>query len=560
MQDTIIIIGGLSAGPSAAAKARRVNENVNILLFEKTDYISYATCGIPYSLSGTIKSRDKLMVVSADLLRERFNIDVHLNEPVLVIDPVGHTITTPLGKYTYTKLIYAAGAKPFIPPVKNIENTSNWSNCRTIEDFDKICQDNVLTDKQNITIIGAGLIGVEVAENLNKIGKNVTVIELSPSILPAWDSKFGNMAETVMHDKGIDIFTNTTASELILDNNEITDILLNDGTKVKCDYLLVGIGGKPNSELLINKGADYIRNGAIKVNEKMETSLPDIYAAGDCASIKNIQTGEFDYFPMGTHANKGGRAAGANAAGGNERFKGAYKTAIVKVFEYTLARTGFNRRALKMMNLPFESTFIIAPSTPGFYPNPKDMYMELHYHRDSRTLLGGEIFGEKGVDKRIDVLSTAILGKLTVDDLPDLDLAYAPPFSPAKDPVIVAGLVSGDKAKYDFKEISADDLYMLANQTKATDFQLIDVRTALELETEGRIFHATNIPLDELRLHMDELDKELPVYIYCARGLRGYVASMILVNHGFKKVFNLGGGFKAWQKLGLEVKTYSTEY
>lgn len=559
MQESIIIIGGLSAGPSAAAKARRVNENADILLFEKTEYISYATCGIPYSLSGKIKSRDKLLVVSADLLRDRFNIDVHLNEPVIDIIPEEHKIKTPLGEYVYTKLIYAAGSAPFVPPIKNLNQTEDWTNCRTIEEYDKIIADKVVTEKQNITILGAGLIGVEVAENLNEIGKNITIVELAPTVLSPWDSKFGNLAESVLTDHGITVYTNTTIDEIVVENGTIKEARLSNGDVIATDYLLMGLGGKPNTAMLASKGAETIRNGAIKVNAKMETSLPDIYAAGDCASIMNIQTGEHDYFPMGTHANKGGRAAGANAAGGEEHFKGAYRTAIVQVFEYTLARTGLNPRALKMLNQDFESTLIVAPSTPGFYPNSKDMIMELYYNANTREILGAEIFGEKGIDKRIDVLSTAILGKLTVDDLPNLDLAYAPPFSPAKDPVIVAGFVSGNKDKNRYQEISAEDLYNIIRNKNKDKYQIIDVRAAIELEKQGAIESAINLDLDQLRDNLENLDKEVPTVVYCARGLRGYIGAMILENNGFNTVYNLGGGFLTWKKLGMEVKSFSKE-
>jgi len=559
MEETIIIIGGLSAGPSAAAKARRVNEKANILLFEKTDYISYATCGIPYSLSGKIDQRDKLLVVQPELMKKRFNIELHLNEPVIGIFPEEHQILTPKGKYKYTKLIYATGASPFVPPIKNLDQTEDWTNCRTIEDYDKIVSDQVLTEKEHITVIGAGLIGIEAAENLSKVGKKVTIVELAPSVLSQWDSKFGNLAENVLRENGVDVFTNTTVDEIKVEGESIKEVVLSNGVTIPCDYLLMGIGGKPNTALLASKGVETIRNGAIKVNAKMETNLPDIYAAGDCASIMNIQTGEHDYFPMGTHANKGGRVAGANAAGGEEHFKGAYKTAIVKVFDYTLARTGLNGRALKMMDHDFESTFIVAPSTPRFYPEPKDMLIEVYYNPNTREILGAEIFGEKGVDKRIDVLSTAILGKLTVDELTDLDLAYAPPFSPAKDPVIVAGFVSGNKEKNKFKEMSADDLATILRNKDRDKYQIIDVREPQELEKQGMIESAVNIELDMLRDNLHLLDNSKSIILYCARGLRAYVGIMILQNHGFKSLYNLGGGFNTWEQLGMEVTSYSTK-
>jgi len=559
MEETIIIVGGLSAGPSAAAKARRVNERAKILLFEKTDYISYATCGIPYSLSGKIDQRDELMVVEPELMRDRFNIDLHLNEPVIGIFPEEHQILTPKGRYKYSKLIYATGAAPFIPPIKNLEFTDDWTNCRTIEDYDKIISDRVLTEKKHITVLGAGLIGIEVAENLSKVGKKVTLIEMAPSVLSQWDSKFGNLAENVLKENGIDVYTNTTIEEIGIDGEHITEAKLSNGINIPCDYMLMGIGGKPNTALLASKGAETIRNGAIKVNAKMETSLPDIYAAGDCASVMNIQTGEHDYFPMGTHSNKGGRVAGANAAGGDEHFKGAYKTAIVKVFDYTLARTGLNARALKMLGHDFETTFIVAPSTPRFYPGSKDMLLEVYYNSNTREILGAEIFGENGVDKRIDVLSTAIFGKLTVDELADLDLAYAPPFSPAKDPVIVAGFVSGNKEKNRFRELSADDMATILRNKDKDNYQVIDVREPVELEEKGMIESAINIELDKLRDNLDLLDNSKSIILYCARGLRAYVGIMILQNHGFKSLYNLGGGFNTWEQLGMEVTSYSTK-
>jgi NADPH-dependent 2,4-dienoyl-CoA reductase/sulfur reductase-like enzyme len=297
MEETIIIIGGLSAGPSAAAKARRVNEKANILLFEKTDYISYATCGIPYSLSGKIDQRDKLLVVRPELMKNRFNIELHLNEPVIGIFPEEHQILTPKGKYKYTKLIYATGASPFVPPIKNLDQTEDWINCRTIEDYDKIVVDRVLTEKEHITVIGAGLIGIEVAENLSKVGKKVTVVELAPSVLSQWDSKFGNLAENVLRENGVDVFTNTTVDEIKVEGESIKEVVLSNGVTIPSDYLLMGIGGKPNTSLLASKGVETIRNGAIKVNAKMETNLPDIYAAGDCASIMNIQTVNMIIFP-----------------------------------------------------------------------------------------------------------------------------------------------------------------------------------------------------------------------------------------------------------------------
>ncbi len=549
---TIIVIGGLSAGPSAAAKARRTNEKARILLFEKTAHVSYATCGIPYAFSGKIKERDKLMVVKPELLEKRFNIEMHLQEEVIDINPDNHTITTPIATYTYDKLIMATGARSFVPPIGNLDKAENWANCRTIEDYDKMIEDGMLSIAKNITILGGGLVGVEVAENLMKAGKNVTIVELAPHILPMWDDKFGYFAETILKENGINIIANTSAKEVALSGDKIRAVNLVDGQAIPTDYLIVGIGARPNTELLVSKGADHLRNGALKVNEKMETNLPDIYAAGDCASIMNLQTGEHDFFPLGTHSNKGGRAAGANAAGGNEIFKGAYKTAIVKVFGYTLARTGFNTKSLKAANRKYAPSLTVATGTPSFYPDPKDMYTEIFYDPDTYEILGAEIFGEHGVDKRIDVLSTCIYAKLKITDLPQLDLAYAPPFSPAKDPVIVAGFVASNGLN-GYKEIDLETFNLKLTQ-KNQSFTLIDVRTPAEIDRLGKIQGAINIDIDQMRDRITELDREQPVILYCAKGMRGYISATILKNYGFKQVFNLSGGFNAWSKAGYQVE------
>jgi len=549
----IIIIGGLSAGPSAAAKARRYNENAEILLFEKTANISYATCGIPYALSGKIKDREDLMVVEANLLRERFNIDVRLNEEVLEVLPGQHKIRTGKGVYEYDKLVYAAGAGTFIPSIKNMELAGNWSACRTLEDFERIMKNGVVSDVKHITIMGAGLIGVEVAENLKKIGKDVTLIEGNAQVLPMWEKKFSRFAQFTLEENGIQVITNTFVKEFEVESGLIRSIKINEEQSIQTDYVIMSVGIRPNTSLLTSRGAEHIDNGAVKVNEKMETSLPDIYAAGDCASIKNVQTGEYDYLPLGTHSNKGGRTAGVNAAGGNETFVGGYKTAIVKLFEKTMARTGMNPRFMKEKGIAFETNLIIASSTPGYYPNPKDLLIEIYYSPEEGTILGAELFGEKGVDKRVDVLSTAIYAKLKVTDLPNLDLAYAPPFSPAKDPVVVSGYVSSNAHKSDYKEISVEKLQEIIENEDASAYTILDVRTTGEIKQSGKIEGAVEINVNHLRDHLDQIDKEKPTYIYCAKGMRGYLAFLILQQNGFTQLANLSGGYTVWNMLNEKI-------
>lgn len=545
----IIVIGGLSAGPSAAAKARRENEDAEILLFEKSSNISYATCGIPYALSGKINSRKKLIVVEAELLEKRFNVEMHLDEEVLEILPDEHKIKTSKGEYAYDKLVYAAGAHTFVPPIKNIQIANNWSPCRSLEDYDKVMKEAIPSSAKHITVMGAGLIGVEVAENLRELGKEVTLIEGSAQVLPMWESKFSHFAKQTMQQHGIEVITNTFVKEFEVSEGQIKKVKISETESVNTDYVLMSVGIRPNTEMLLSKGADAIGNGALKVNEKMETSLPDIYAAGDCASIKNLQTGEYDYLPLGTHSNKGGRTAGQNAAGGSDTFEGGYKTAIVKVFEKTLARTGMNPTFMSREGIEFKTNLILAGATPGYYPDQKEMIIETYYAPEDGTILGCEIFGEHGVDKRIDVMSTAIYAKLKMTDLPKLDLAYAPPFSPAKDPVVVSGYVSSNAINANYSEISAEELKSVIAKEEKGVYQILDVRTAGEIAKCGKIDGAIEVPVDDLRNNLSQLDKEKTTYIYCAKGLRGYLSFLILQQNGFEKLHNLSGGYTIWSYL-----------
>lgn len=544
--EKIIVIGGLSAGPSAAAKARRENENAEIIMFEKGANVSYATCGMPYAFSGVIESREQLIVVKPDLLRKRFNINVKLNEEVTDIDVENKVVKTPLGEYNYDKLIFATGAKSIVPPIKGIQESSNWSTCRTMQDFDKITKEVLPKEAKNITVIGAGLIGVEVAENLAEAGKNVTLIEGAEEILPMWESNFGSFARTVLEEKGIKVVTSTFVNEFSTEKNKIKSIKLNELEHIVTDFVILSIGIKPNTQLLTEKGATHLKNGALKVNEKMETSIKDVYAAGDNAAILNIQTGRHDYFPLGTHSNKGGRSAGANAVGKNIPFSGAYKTAIIKVFDYTLARTGYSIKTLDLLNIPYKRVLSISGATPSYYPNQKDLIIDLYYHTETKEILGAELFGEYGVDKRVDVLSTAIFGKLKVTDLSQLDLAYAPPYSPAKDPIVVTGFMSENIIEEKCSQLTILEFKDYMNNHAKEDYILIDVRTEKEYNN-GHIAEAINIPLDDLRERLSEMkDKNKPLIIYCQRGLRGYLARLILKHNGYTNLISLAGGYKYW--------------
>jgi len=544
----IIVIGGLSAGPSAAAKARREDEQAEIILFEKGANISYATCGMPYAFSGVIEDRSNLIVVKPELLQNRFNIDVRLNEEIVKIDTAHKVVYSKKGDYGYDTLIFATGARSIVPPIKNIDKATNWSTCRSMVDYDKITEEGLASDSKHITVIGAGLIGVEVAENLAEAGKQVTLIEGDNQVLNMWQAKFGKFAEDVLKEKGIEVITSGLVSEFELDNNwKISKVKIKDGKTVKTDFVILSVGIKPNTDLLLENGAEHISNGALKVNERMETSISDIFAAGDNVAIKNLQTNEYDYFPLGTHSNKAGRAAGANSVGGNIQFKGAYKTAIIKVFDFTLARTGLNPKSLKQLNIPFKTVLTIAGSTPGYYPGQKDLITEIYYNSETEEILGAELFGVVGVDKRVDVLSTAIYAKLKITDLAQLDLAYAPPFSPAKDPVVVTSFVTENILNSRSEQISIEELEAIFDENKTSEYLIIDSRTTDEYE-KGTIPQAVNYPLDSLRQHVDFIKgQEKPVIIFCQKGLRGYLAELILRHNNIGNVVNVAGGFKLWK-------------
>jgi len=555
----IVIIGGLSAGPSAAAKARREDENAEIILFEKGANISYATCGMPYAFSGVIENRSNLIVVKPELLQNRFNIDVRLNEEIIKIDTENKIVFSDKGDYNYDKLVFATGAKSVVPPIKNIEKATNWSTCRSMVDFDKITKEGLASTAKHITVIGAGLIGVEVAENLREVGKQVTLIEGDKQILNMWQQKFGNFAETILKDKGIEVITSGLVSEFELDDNwKINGVKIRDGKTVKTDFVILSVGIKPNTDLLIENGAAHIGNGALIVNELMETSLKDVYAAGDNVAVKNIQTNNYDYFPLGTHSNKEGRAAGANAVGGAISFKGAYKTAIVKVFDYTLARTGLNPSALNKLEIPFKTVLTVAGATPSYYPGQKDLITEIYYHTDTNEILGAELFGEYGVDKRVDVLSTAIYAKLKITDLSQLDLAYAPPYSPAKDPVVVTGFVAENILNNTSEQISVEELAVKLENNEVSNYLLIDARTADEFK-KGTIPSAVNLPLDEIRNHIDFIkSQQKPIIIFCQKGLRGYLAELILRHNNIENIVNVAGGFKLWQMFSKNIEIHET--
>ncbi len=544
----LVIVGGVAAGASAAAKARRCNENAEIIMFEKGPDISYATCGLPYYLSGVIQERKRLLVTTASFFRRRFAVDVRTNQEVIHIDPIGHKVVVKdftAGKEyeeTYDKLVLAPGASPVIPPIPGAYSPMVHT-VKTLEDTDRIFSYMQDTQPKNAVIIGGGLIGMEMAENLALKSIKVSVVEFMPQILSFLDREMADMVCRHAQKKGIDfyLFEKVTA---IKQKDGRGVVQTDKGRELPADLVIMAVGIKPNIQLAKDAGLRIGSHGGVVTNEYMQSSDPDIYAAGDCVESTNLVTGKPVIFPMGSAANKQGRAAGANAMGRKIAVQGFTGTVIVKVFAQTAAKTGLSEReALAAGFTPFVS-YIMAGHHAGYYPGAKNLRIKTIADHSSGRLLGAQVIGREGVDKRIDVMATAIYNHMNQEDLIHLDLAYAPPYSSARDPIIVSGAVSQNFQAGDWQPITPHDLQQ---KIKAEgDFVLVDVRTKRETEKTGIIPGAIHIPLDDLRKRIIELNSEQEIILYCAVGLRSYVGHRILAMHGFREVKSLTGGFGCW--------------
>lgn len=549
----ILVLGGVAAGPAAAAKARRVDEKAEIILLEKDQHISYGTCGLPYYLSRVIPNEKDLLIQTPEAFFARHNVQVLLGTEVIQILPDQKKVIAMQKdqrlELVYDELIYALGAKPIIPPFAqtayaNVFTLRNWTDLQKMDAF-------LQTQKpKHVLIIGAGLIGLETAENLKKMGKAVTVLEKLPQVLPPFDADMAMAAQLELEGAGIHVRTGVGASSFTLSGDRVTGVVLETGEILSADAVLLSIGVMPNTQLLAEAGAKLGFKNTLQVNEKMETSLPNIYAAGDCAQTTQLLTQKPVWLPLGSHANKMGRAAGANAAGGNEIFTGALGTTIAKICDLTVARTGLNMRELNELGWDYGVSYIHAGSHASYYPGAHDVAIKLTFSQKDGTVWGAQIVGADGVDKRVDVLATAIYAKLKVSDLALLDLAYAPPFSSAKDPVNVSGYVSENIRKYQCQPYAPFDF---AEKIKNPDVFVLDVRSAAEHQA-GTVAGSHLIPLEQLRSRLNEIPRQKSILLFCEKGLRGYLAALILRQNHFEQVHNLAGGFSSWKQAGLPVK------
>ena len=537
----ILVVGGVAAGASAATKARRTNEDAEIVLFERGGYVSFANCGLPYYIGGVIEDRDELLLVTPELFKERFNIDVRINHEVVDVDAVNKTITVKAGdtetKEHYDRLILAAGGTPIVPNIKGI-GVPGVYNVFTVPDADRIVS-RLEVGMKSAVVVGGGFIGLESAENLRAKGLEVTIIERLPQIMGNMDSEFSDVLIGHLEEKGIHVMTGASVSEITGDE-KADGVILDDGRAISCDMVIMAAGVRSSVELAKKAGIRLGETGGVWTDATMRTSDPDIYAAGDMVESFNLVSGKKVRIPLAGSANKQGRAAGANAAGGSLLFKGVLGTAIIKVGELTAARTGLNAREAAQLGLDFECLYIPGFSNAIYYPGAEPMIIKLTVQKQSGQILGAQAIGRKGIDKRIDVLSTAIYAHMTVFDLESLDLAYAPPYSSAKDPVIMGGMIAANMIRGEIDYVLPSDIPAMREMP---DTVILDVRTKEEWD-EGHVEGAVLLPVDELRERYSELDKTKCYAVYCGVGYRAYNACLFLKAHGYK-VKNISGGMRA---------------
>lgn len=545
MPINIIIVGGVAGGASAAAKARRTNESANITIFEKGPYVSFANCGLPYYVGKIIADREDLLLQTPERFWKRFRVKVHVLHEVLHIDrrakcvQVKNLMTQEITLQPYDTLILAPGAGAIMPNIPGI-HARNIFTVKTVPDSDAIKTFLASQPSQEALVIGGGFIGLETAEALMGLGLTVTIIEKAPQILPPFDQDMATLVAHHLQEKGVKILAGDGINGFRQDGDLAKEAELESGTRLGMDLAILSIGVRPELKLARAAGLEIGAAGGIAVNTRQQTSDPDIYAAGDAVETLHLVTGKQARIPLAGPANKQGRVAGANAAGGDLQFHGALGTAIVESMGITAAKTGLSEHEAKAHGLNYFVSITHPLDHAEYYPGAEALHMKLVVEQQTGKLLGAQIVGDQGVDKRIDVLATAIHAKLNVQDLEQLDLAYAPQFNSAKGPIIMAGFVAANTLRGEVRTLMGKELQQKLKMNPS--LQLLDVRTTNEYQ-EAHIPHARLIPIDELRDHLQQLDPSQETVVYCRVGVRGYLAARILLQHGFTNVFNLTGGY-----------------
>lgn len=548
MSKKILIVGGVAGGASTAARLRRNDENAEIIMFEKGKYISFANCGLPYHIGGAIQERDNLLLQTPEAFNQRFNVDVRVNNEVLSINRENKTIEVKdlLENKTYTEsydvLVLSPGSTPLQPPIKGIDS-KNVFVLWNMDDMDRIIEHIKTHNIKRTAVIGGGFIGIEMAENLHDLNLDVSLVEMANQVMTPVDFDMAQGIHAHMREQNVNLILEDGVN-FFEENGASTKVVLNSGKELDVDLVILSIGVRANSKLAKDAGLTLNQRGGIVVDEYMLTSDPNIYALGDAVEIEHFMTKEQAMIPLAGPANKQGRIVANNIAGAKEKYTGTQGTSIAKVFDITVANTGLNEkdlmRAGKVLHKDYETLIIHPKSNAGYYPGAFPMTFKTIFDLEGKVL-GAQIVGYKGVDKRIDVMATAIRFGATVYDLKDIELAYAPPFSSAKAPENMVGFAAENLLTGVCPTVNWHEVDALVEQGAT----LLDVRTPEEIEL-GKINGSINIDVDELRNKLDELDKSKKIVVYCAVGIRGYIATRILKENGFKDVWNLSGGYSTY--------------
>lgn len=536
-----IIIGGVAGGASAAARLRRLDEATEIIVLERGEYVSFANCGLPYYIGGVITNQNHLTLQTPESFRARFHIDVRVNSEAVKIDPDAQTVTVKNLKSgesyeeNYDNLILSPGAEPIKPNIDGINNDFVFT-LRNIPDTFKIKKYIKSATPKSAVVVGGGYIGVEMAENLKEAGLEVSVVELADHLIAPLDFDMAADVHRYIKSKGIHLYLSNGVKAL----NEHTVILQNG--VIHADMVIMSVGVRPETALAKECGIRTNHRGSIVVDQNMRTSIPNIYAVGDAVEVENFITKSPDFIPLAGPANKQGRIAADNITGISAEYNGTQGSAVLKLFDMTVAATGINEKRAKAAGIDYDKTYIYSGSHASYYPGASNMSIKALWDKRTLKILGAQIVGFDGVDKRMDVLATAIRFGAKITDLAELELCYAPPFGSAKDPVNMLGFVAENVITGKIKQFFWDDVENLPRDGSVT---LLDVRTVTEVR-RGRINGFINVPLDSLREHISEIPKDKPVYVHCHSGLRSYIACRILSGNGYE-CFNLAGGWRLYE-------------
>lgn len=546
-----IIIGGVAGGAGTAARLRRNDETAEIVMLEKGPYISFANCGLPYYIGGEITDQDDLLLQTPESFNDRFNVDVRVMSEVIAIDTADRSVTVKnlstgeTYRENYDVLVLSPGARPIRPSISGAD-LGHVFTLRTIPDTEKIKDFITSRRPRRAVIVGSGYIGVEMAENLHKAGLEVAMIEAQNHVIGSLDYEMAALLHNEIRRHHVGLYLESKVVSITPDR-----VILEGGREVEADLVLMSIGVQPETAFIQGSGINLGPRGELLVDDRLRTNVPNVYGLGDAAMITNFVTGRQMIIPLASPANKQARIVADLISGKDARYTGTQGTAIARVFGQTVAITGESEFSLQRNGIPFHKSYTFSNSNAGYYPGGKTMAVKLLFADDGR-ILGASIVGPKGVDKRMDVLATAIRAGMTVYDLQELELAYAPPFSSAKDPVNMAGYAAANILDGMSRPFYVEDLGKITG-----DDLLLDVRTAEEYQA-GHLKHAVNIPVDELRGRLGEIDSGKKIYVYCAIGLRGYIAQRILTAHGLDSQ-NLSGGYTLWKALDQDRKAQAAD-